>query len=136
VIQTTVSEASGLSSLTWNRSQRKIHYARKREVRCLSPTLSFDASPLPPPEVVKMDIEGREAAALKGAQRTPGLHRPIVFVALPAHEQKRKCVRPASNALNTEFTISKGVSISDDSGCDEVTPYRRRDHPFLSQCEQ
>lgn len=42
-------------------------------------TLVFDAAdPLPPPRVIKVDIEGAELMMLRGAVRTLAEHRPIV----------------------------------------------------------
>lgn len=134
VIQAAVSETSGLSGFTWDRPQTENSLCAEANSSLLVPTLSLHASPLPPPEVIKMDIEGGEAAALKGAQQTLRLHRPIVFVALHAHEQKRKCVDLLQSAGYRIHDL-QGRSISNDSECDEIYALPE-EHPFLSECKQ
>ena len=46
---------------------------------------------LPAPDVVKMDVEGGEAAALGGARRLLQRHRPTVFLATHGADLHREC---------------------------------------------
>lgn len=46
---------------------------------------------LRPPALIKMDIEGAEAAALRGALRTLREHAPVVFVATHGDAVRREC---------------------------------------------
>ena len=55
------------------------------------PTISLDSSGLPPPDLIKMDVEGADAAVLRGAHRTLRAARPVLFVALHGNEQRKAC---------------------------------------------
>jgi FkbM family methyltransferase len=53
---------------------------------CALDSQVFGNSRLPPPEVIKLDIEGAEALALRGALKTIGTYKPIIFVATHGKE--------------------------------------------------
>ena len=42
--------------------------------------ISDGVDPVPPPDAVKVDVEGREAAVLRGAEATLAAHRPLLVV--------------------------------------------------------
>lgn len=44
-----------------------------------------------PPDLIKMDIEGGELAALKGARRSLREHRPLLMLAVHSEELRRDC---------------------------------------------
>jgi FkbM family methyltransferase len=46
---------------------------------------------VPPPRVIKMDIEGAESRALSGARRTLADHRPIILLSTHGHAQDAAC---------------------------------------------
>ncbi len=45
----------------------------------------------PPPTLIKMDIEGGELMALRGADRTLQEHRPVVMLAVHGEDLRREC---------------------------------------------
>jgi FkbM family methyltransferase len=47
---------------------------------------------LPPPDLIKIDVEGSESAVLAGALEILQKHKPIVFLATHGREQHRNCV--------------------------------------------
>jgi FkbM family methyltransferase len=47
---------------------------------------------LPVPQVIKIDIEGGEAAALRGAVETFRMHKPVLFLATHSPDLRRECV--------------------------------------------
>lgn len=47
---------------------------------------------LPPPDVMKIDVEGAEAAVLAGASETISLHHPATFVAVHSATLKEQCI--------------------------------------------
>jgi FkbM family methyltransferase len=67
-----------------------------REGPLLVPAIALDAfvygQENPPPQVIKMDIEGGELAALKGAERTLREARPLIFLATHGPNVHRACV--------------------------------------------
>jgi FkbM family methyltransferase len=50
-------------------------------VRCLRLDTLISAREVPPPAVIKCDIEGAEYRALQGARRLLSEHRPVIFLA-------------------------------------------------------
>jgi FkbM family methyltransferase len=56
-------------------------------VRCVS----LDSLDLPPPELIKCDVEGAEFLVLSGAHNLLIKHHPILIVDLHGHEMKDKC---------------------------------------------
>lgn len=64
-------------------------------VRVVSLDEDIDASELPPPDFVKIDIEGMELPALRGMKRTLGLYRPALYLEMhgATTEHKKQNVR-------------------------------------------
>ena len=48
---------------------------------------------LPPPDCIKIDIEGAEMLALRGAQSMLSRYRPSIFLAAHGSEIHRECCR-------------------------------------------
>jgi FkbM family methyltransferase len=75
------------------------------------PTLSVDEmvrdGAIRPPDLVKMDVEGAEAAVLEGMEQTVAATRPILFIALHGESQRTACER---------LLHSVGYEINDLSG--------------------
>ncbi len=45
----------------------------------------------PPPDVVKIDVEGAETLVLQGAAETFRVHRPVIFLSLHGERQRDQC---------------------------------------------
>jgi FkbM family methyltransferase len=60
-------------------------------------TVSIDAltmdSAIPPPNIVKMDVEGGEVRALHGMRETLATHRPTIFLATHSPDLHRECIQ-------------------------------------------
>jgi FkbM family methyltransferase len=95
VIQVALAERSGLGGFSVDRGKYQNTLTDAVGACVLVPTLSLDEAleihGLAPPDIIKMDVEGAEAAVLEGARRTLEGYRPIVFVALHGEGQKRAC---------------------------------------------
>jgi FkbM family methyltransferase len=76
--------------------------------RLLVPVISLDSVRLPPPDLIKMDIEGGESDALRGARELLAKHKPIVLLALHGPEHVTFC---------PEFLRSCGYRVFNLAGC-------------------
>jgi FkbM family methyltransferase len=54
--------------------------------------VAIDELTLPPPDVIKMDIEGGEVDALAGMRRTLAKHKPVIFLATHAPDLHTRCL--------------------------------------------
>lgn len=61
-------------------------------VRTISVDSLVEAGEAPPPDVIKIDVEGHEKDVLVGAQRTLVAERPIFFVSTHGRDARHQCV--------------------------------------------
>jgi hypothetical protein len=104
VVAAAVSDHAGLSSFTTGRGPTMNSIAAAGDGALMVSPITLDSAGLPPPALIKMDIEGAESAALSGARETLRRDRPVVFVALHSPEQRRLCA---------EILRSAGYSLRD-----------------------
>jgi FkbM family methyltransferase len=90
VIQAAVAEFSGLHAFTSDQGACQ-NMLTDELGPLLVPTVNLDSLTLPPPDLIKIDIEGGESRALRGALRILSEQRPIVLVALHSSEHTRFC---------------------------------------------
>jgi hypothetical protein len=95
VIQAALAEHTGLVGFTVDQGSSQNCLTNASEALLRVPTLSLDmlidTYDLAPPELVKMDVEGAEAAVPRGAHKVLEHYRPVLFIALHSPEQKRLC---------------------------------------------
>ena len=91
VVQAAVCETRELLPMSSDRGTCENRLVDNPGATLMVPTLSLDSSGLPVPDLIKMDVEGAEAAVLRGAQRTLLEARPVLFVALHGDEQRKAC---------------------------------------------
>ena len=60
-----------------------------------------DADPVPPPDAIKVDVEGHEAAVLRGAAATLATHRPLLVVEV--HEAEAAAEGGAADAERADL---------------------------------
>lgn len=93
VIEAAVSDQAGLAGFTFDRPRTENALGETAGASFQVPTVSLDqiCAAMPAPDLVKIDVEGAEAAVLTGASHMLRCHRPTVFVALHSPEQRRLC---------------------------------------------
>ncbi|HTY53978.1 MAG TPA: FkbM family methyltransferase [Candidatus Binataceae bacterium] len=121
VIQAALWKTSGLSPLTIDQgqTQNKIPSGNGADSILQVPTFALDELKLPPPQLIKMDVEGAESAVLQGALRTLQEHRPIMFVALHDDEQRRACAELLHRSNYTLYALD-GTRLSHHIELDEI----------------
>ena len=119
VIQAAVSERSGLAALTFDRGQTQNAISDRSDAVLQVPAYSLDDLRLPPPALIKMDVEGAESAVLEGARRMLREHRPVVFVALHGAEQRRRCIEQLEKAGYRLYELD-GKPLPDAPETDEI----------------
>jgi FkbM family methyltransferase len=105
----------------------------------LVPTISLDQLDLPPPDLIKLDIEGGESDALLGAQRILAENRPVIFLALHGAEHRSRCFTLLRKYDYSLFDLA-GHSLDQKIDTDEIyaLPDRSKSrtnktqNPFLS----
>lgn len=80
------------------------------EVRTSSLDSLVESRVIPPPNLIKMDIEGGELAAIRGARKVLRQHRPMLLLATHGAEVHRACVTELQ-ALDYELSSLNGQSI-------------------------
>jgi FkbM family methyltransferase len=78
--------AAGDSASEWRVDPRGT-----REVQAVALDAWRDAGNAPPPGVVKIDVEGAESRVLRGATRTLGGDRPVLYLSLHGETQRLEC---------------------------------------------
>jgi FkbM family methyltransferase len=91
VISAALSDRSSLESFSVNGAQTENALCCDSSSPLLVSAVALDDLNLPPPDLIKMDIEGGETRALKGARRILDRYSPVVFVALHGESQRREC---------------------------------------------
>jgi FkbM family methyltransferase len=118
VIQAAVAGRSGLVAMSTDRGMTQNQIYEGADPMLMVSSVSLDTSGLPPPDLIKMDVEGAESAVLEGAQRILREVRPVIFVALHSIEQREKCaalLRAAGYAIcDLEGRPVKGLPETDE----------------------
>jgi len=78
VLELALADYSGKAGFSVSGSTSKIEAEGEIEVACAT----LDSLGLPPPNVVKVDVEGAELLLIRGAERTIRSHRPTIFMSL------------------------------------------------------
>jgi FkbM family methyltransferase len=74
-------------------SEWRVHPQGEWEVRAIALDDWRVQSGSPPPDVIKIDVEGSEDAVLRGATETLVRYRPVIYLALHGERQGRECRR-------------------------------------------
>jgi len=118
VLQAAVGERHGLVGMTIDRGVTQNQVCDSSDAILMVPALMLDSLGLPPPNLIKIDVEGAEAAVLRGAGKTLRKAHPVVFVALHSHEQRALCLAILSKAHYRCYDL-RGQPV-DGSSLDEI----------------
>ncbi|MGC1272192.1 MAG: FkbM family methyltransferase [Planctomycetaceae bacterium] len=116
VVPSAASDADGMLRMAEGDSPSEFHADERGEFEIEAIALDRWQSECggPPPEVVKIDVEGAETQVLRGAATTFSRDRPVIFLALHGDAQRRDCrelltgwgyrIRPAGDADDVEHS--------------------------------
>jgi len=96
----------------------------------------LDGLGLPPPQLIKLDVEGHEAAVLRGAAALLGRHRPlIVFESWHQPEQPERMLEPLRilAALGYEFRRLAWHAAGERRGTVELAPIEPHERPAFAE---
>ena len=91
VISAALADRPGLGRFSIDAKQTENSLSSNSCSPLFVPTARLDDLDLPPPDLIKMDIEGGESDALVGAERILRDIRPTIFLALHGEEHRRQC---------------------------------------------
>jgi len=93
VHETAVADVTGTLRMAEGDSPSEFHVDPSGDHEVAVTTLDAwrAASASPPPDVVKIDVEGSEGAVLLGGARTLSEERPPIFLSLHGERQRREC---------------------------------------------
>lgn len=93
VVEACVSDRAGQATFDCGKGTGRGHLVQDSGGH--TPVLSIDeevqAGRLPPPQFIKMDVEGAEFLALQGARHTLSQHRPTVLLSVHSEDLRRSC---------------------------------------------
>jgi FkbM family methyltransferase len=123
VVQVAVADKSGLGGFTVDCGKHENGLTRAQGASLLVATVGLDEAVhkhgVALPDLIKMDVEGSEAAVLEGARRILVQHRPVVFIALHGEEQRRAC-QSLLEQMQYQLHDLSGARIAEDFETDEV----------------
>ena len=93
VCDVAVSDATGTLKMAEGDSPSEFHADAGGSVEVRAVTLDdwLSESGAPPPDVVKIDVEGSDDAVLRGGARSFAKYRPAIYLALHGERQRRAC---------------------------------------------
>lgn len=123
VIAAAITDQEGASSFTLETTGFMGHLSSDGDISVSTTTLDFllEQGKILPPHYIKMDIEGAELAALRGAQKCIQQYRPQIFLATHGHEIHSQCCR----LLQTWGFECQVFELTADGFGEVVATYRR-----------
>jgi FkbM family methyltransferase len=100
VIAAAMSDSDGAAGFQCTPERVTSHLAANGSitVECYRVDTLIERNDVPVPDCIKIDVEGAEAAVLRGAIGLLQTHRPIVFLATHGHEPEVECLRILESA--------------------------------------
>jgi len=128
VIQAAVSDRAGLRGFTIDLGTCMNQLEAAGTANLIVPVLSLDEAELPPPDLIKIDVEGAESAVLRGATGILREHAPTLFIALHSDAQRHECWRLLRAAGYQTYALDH-TPLRDFAGCDEIYALHGRRFP-------
>jgi FkbM family methyltransferase len=119
VISAAVSDREAIARFTVAAGKTENSLREDSKSPLFVPTVCLDQLGFPPPDLIKMDIEGGETLALKGARKMLAKTKPIVFLALHGDSQRRDCSKLLRDQNYNLFDLA-GRRIEGDADTDEI----------------
>ncbi|MGO9455398.1 MAG: FkbM family methyltransferase [Candidatus Binataceae bacterium] len=128
VIQTAVSDAAGLYPMSIDFDSYTNRLCARDQTPLLVATISIDTFDGHPPDLIKIDVEGAETAVLRGATKTLGESRPVIFLALHGADRGRECAVILRDSDYTLYTLN-GALAGDSITTDEIIALPKQPGP-------
>lgn len=107
LLECALADNNGTVNFLGDGPQGRISMEGKDSVECRT----LDSAGLPPPDVMKIDVEGAEVALVRGAQQTLRTHRPRVFMSLHIPQSSVKDL--GENLTSMGYVVTIGGRESD-----------------------
>jgi FkbM family methyltransferase len=103
IIESACSDYNGKVNFSSDGSASRINAEGKIEVDCRT----IDSLDLPPPDLMKVDVEGAEVLLISGAEETIRMHKPTIFMSLHIPVPLAEALADRISAFGYTVTFSK-----------------------------
>lgn len=118
VVDAATSDKSGTAQFMEAPSNAMGRLAAQGGITVRTVTLDEASTASGAPDVIKLDVEGGESAALEGASQLLAAHRPVILLATHGPDQHRQCVeilrRHGYDFTNLDGALIPGVPDTDE----------------------
>ena len=101
LLEYALADTNGTVNFSGGGAQGQISANGNLSVACRA----IDSAGLPPPDVMKIDVEGAEVALVRGAQRTLQTYRPGIFMALHIPESEANDLGCQLTSMGYDVTL-------------------------------
>jgi FkbM family methyltransferase len=119
VISAAVSDRDGIARFTVDAGKTENSLQADFKSPLFVATVCLDQLDLAPPDLIKMDLEGAETLALKGARKIRARATPMISLALHGDSQRRECSQILREQSYDMFDLA-GRRIRGDADTDEI----------------
>ncbi len=119
LVQKAVADESGLTRFAWHDCQDSAHLATDGDIEVEITTLDHFVldEGNPPPDFIKIDVEGAESRALVGARRVIQRYKPNLMIELHNAEQDRAVGKILQELNYVAFRTKDGTRLQNVQGC-------------------
>jgi FkbM family methyltransferase len=113
-----LTDFDGSASFDPTHSSSQGHLAEQGSlnVRCARIDSLVAAGEIPPPDIMKIDVEGAEVGVLSGTREVIARNKPVIFLATHGEQPQRECCSMLQE-LGYNLVPISGTSLE---GCDEI----------------
>jgi len=114
IVEAAISDVNGVARFNSEKESSKCNLSTDGDIQVVTRTIDalVETGEIPPPDYMKIDVEGSEFKALNGAHGTLEKYRPTMFVSTHGVQLKHECVE-LLHSLGYRVEPEKGTCLDD-----------------------